>query len=210
LKSGGRTLAVLGNGIDVVYPPEHRDLARQIAESGALISEFLPGTRPERGNFPIRNRVISGMTLGTVVVEAPESSGSLQTANLAAEQGREVFAIPGNANSPNARGTNRLIQDGAKLVLSAEDILRELNIQHRNVETRQQVKKVAPSSPLEEQIVQLLARNPLHVDELSRICALSVQEVNTMLVLMELKGLVYQTAPMTYHITETVEIPHGS
>ena len=204
LDAGGRTVAVLGSGIDVIYPNQHRDLAHRIVEAGALITEFPPGTKPERGNFPMRNRIISGMTLGTVVVEAPEHSGSLGTAELAGEQGREVFAVPGNANSPNSRGSNLLIQDGARLVLDAEDILQELDLAHRATETRQAVKSIAPANAVEAAILRHLATEPLHVDELSRACALSVQEINATLALMELKGLVFQTAPMTYHIARAV------
>jgi DNA processing protein len=204
LDAGGRTIAVLGSGIDVIYPSQHRDLARRITHSGALITELPPGSKPERGNFPLRNRIISGMTLGTVVVEAPESSGSLSTANLAGEQGREVFAVPGNANSPNSRGSNQLIQDGARLVLDVDDILRELDLAHRASATRQAVKHIAPGNAIEASILRHLATEPLHVDELSRVCALTVQEINAALALMELKGLVFQTAPMTYHVARAV------
>jgi len=204
LDAGGRSIAVLGSGIDVIYPSQHRELARSMEQAGAIITEYPPGTKPERGNFPMRNRIISGMTLGTVIVEAPERSGSLLTAELAGEQGREVFAVPGNANSPNSRGCNLLIQDGARLVLSAEDILQELDLAHRASSTRQAVKRVAPANRLEETILHELATEPLHVDELSRACALSVQTINATLTLMELKGLVFQTAPMTYHVAQAV------
>jgi DNA processing protein len=200
LENRGRTIAVLGSGIDVLYPSDHRETAREIIHAGAIITEFPPGVQPERGNFPTRNRIISGMTLGTVVIEAPEQSGSLQTANLAGEQGREVFAVPGNANSPNSRGTNLLIQDGAKLVLNGEDILKELNLAHRLATTRQTVQTVAPDTPLESQLLALLTTEALHVDELSRLCQLSIKEVNATLAIMELKGMVYQVAPMTYQV----------
>lgn len=205
LNAKGRTIAVLGSGIDVLYPTENRALAKKIVQSGALVTEFAPGTSPERGNFPIRNRIISGMTLGTVVIEAPEKSGSLQTATLASEQGREVFAVPGNANSPNSRGANLLIQDGAKLVLHVDDILQELNPQHRAMETRQQVKKLMPENALEARIIHLLGPDPMHVDELSRRLDLPIHEVNALVILMELKGMLYQTVPLTYHVTGAVE-----
>ena len=204
MDGGGRTIAVLGSGIDVIYPDQHRELAAQIVDWGAVVTEFAPGTKPERGNFPVRNRIISGLTLGTVVVEAPESSGSLRTAGLAGEQGREVFAVPGNANSPNSRGSNQLIQDGARLVLDVDDILHELDLAHRATETRQAVRHIAPANQTEAAILRQLVTEPLHVDELSRMCALSVQEINAALALMELKGLVYQTAPMTYHVVRAV------
>lgn len=204
LEAKGRTIAVLGSGIDVLYPAEHRPIAEQIEKSGAVITEFPLGTKPEKSNFPIRNRIISGLTLGTVIVEAPEHSGALRTAELAAEQGRDVFAVPGNASSPNSQGTNKLIQDGATLVLNAEDILRELNLAQRKVETRQTVTKLVPDNPTEALICQQLRREPLHVDELSRACQLSIHEINATLTLMELKGMVYQIAPMTYHLTAEV------
>jgi len=198
LDCGGRTIAVLGSGIDIVYPSEHRELAKAIVHSGALLTEYAPGVEPLGVHFPARNRIISGMTLGTVIVEAPDKSGSIGTANLAGEQGREVFAVPGNANSNNSRGTNRLIQDGAKLVLDADDILKELQIAHRAAETRQVVNKLVPANAQEQMLCDLL-HEPLHVDEVCRRCGLSIKEVNAALALMELKGLVYQTAPMTYH-----------
>jgi DNA processing protein len=200
LNAGGRTIAVLGCGIDILYPSNHRHVAEKIIENGALITEFAPGTEPLPVNFPIRNRIISGMTLGTLVVEAPEKSGALQTANFAGEQGRDVFAVPGNVTSPNSMGTNMLIQDGAKLVISAEDILKELNLSQRSAETRQAVKKLMPANPVEARIMELLQTEALHVDEISRECQLSIQETNAILALMELKGLVFQSAPMTYNI----------
>ncbi len=200
LNAGGRTIAVLGCGIDILYPSNHRHVAEKIIKNGALITEFAPGTEPLPVNFPIRNRIISGMTLGTLVVEAPEKSGALQTANFAGEQGRDVFAVPGNVTSPNSMGTNMLIQDGAKLVISAEDILKELNLSQRSAETRQAVKKLMPANPVEARIMELLQTEALHVDEISRECQLSIQETNAILALMELKGLVFQSAPMTYNI----------
>ncbi len=126
LEAKGRTVAVLGCGIDVVYPREHRQLTQMIAESGALLSEFPPGTSPAPQNFPVRNRIISGMSLGTVIVEASEYSGSLITARLAMEQNREVFAVPGNLTSPQSFGPNYLIKQGAKLVQIWRDIVEEL------------------------------------------------------------------------------------
>ncbi|NJL92571.1 MAG: DNA-protecting protein DprA [Anaerolineae bacterium] len=201
LAAGGRTLAVLGTGIDVIYPPEHRQDAQAIAEAGALLTEYPPGTKPERHNFPARNRIISGLALGVLVVEAPQGSGALQTTRYAAEQGRDVFAVPGNVTSPNSYETNRLIQDGAKLVLAAEDILCEFNLAQRNLETRQTLQAVVPDSPAEGLILEKLSLEAWHVDELSRLCQLSIQETNATLALLELKGLVIQTAPMTYERT---------
>ena len=129
LDADQRTIAVMGHGIDKVYPPEHSGLAGEIAENGALVTEFALGTRPNAGNFPRRNRIMAGMTLGTLVIEAPEESGALFTARFALEENREVFALPGNVLSPSSRGANKLIQDGAaKLVMSCEDILEEFNL----------------------------------------------------------------------------------
>lgn len=198
LEQGGRTIAVLGCGIDIIYPPENRELAQQIIQQGAILSEFPPQTKPERGNFPFRNRVISGLSLGVVVVEAPEKSGALGTAHAAGEQGRDVFAVPGNANSPNSRGCNLLIQDGAKLVLESQDVLKELQLAHRTMQTRQAVQRAVPNNPLEQQLWDLLEIEALHVDDLTRQSGLPIHEINAVITLMELKGLVYQVAPMTY------------
>ncbi len=128
LRAGGRTIAVLGCGIDIVYPPEHTDLYARIAAAGAVVSEFPPGASPTRGSFPQRNRIISGLALGVVVVEAPENSGALITAEHAMEQGRDVFAVPGSVNSEQSRGTHKLLRDGARLVESVDDILEELQL----------------------------------------------------------------------------------
>jgi DNA processing protein len=133
LKGRGRTIAVLGNGVDYIYPRENRKLYEEIVEKGAVISEFPLGTPPDRKNFPVRNRIISGMSLGVVVVEASDRSGALITADLALEQGREVLAIPGNISSYTSRGTHRLIKQGAKLVETVEDILEELSISRMEV-----------------------------------------------------------------------------
>jgi DNA processing protein len=128
LDSGGRTIAVLGCGPDLVYPPENAKLAARIIENGAVVTEFAPGVQPEARNFPARNRLISGLSLGVLVTEAPDGSGALITTRFAAEQGRDVFAVPGNATSRGSLGCNRLIQDGAKLVIEPLDITTELNL----------------------------------------------------------------------------------
>jgi DNA processing protein len=198
LDAGGRTIAVLGCGIDMIYPPEHRNLAEAIIENGALVTEFPPGTPPEGKNFPVRNRTISGLSLGVVVVEAPANSGALLTADQAIEQGRDVFAVPGNVTSKSSLGTNRLIQNGAKLVISADDILDELNLTRTTVETRTQVRAVAPSNKTEEVLLHHLADEPRHIDDLCQLAGLPITQVSSALAIMELKGIVRRLEGMYY------------
>ena len=193
LAAGGRTLAVLGNGLDQVYPPEHRDLADQVAATGALLSEFPLGTPPLRLHFPRRNRIISGMSLGVVVVEAGIESGALITATHALEQGREVFAVPGRVHARYSEGCNRLIKAGAKLVESWEDILAELLPHLRPV--RRAARPEAPAIQLtteEQQLFDLLARGPLHIDALIVQAGLPGGRVASALVGLEMKGAVRQ------------------
>jgi DNA processing protein len=197
LRAGGRTIAVLGCGIDVVYPPEHRDLARSVLERGALVTEYPLGTKPEAGNFPARNRIISGLSLGTLVVEAGKRSGALITADYALEQGREVFAIPGDVHSRKSEGTNRLIQDGAaKLVISVQDILEELNL--TLVERHQEVRMAVPEDEREARILKHISAEPVHVDEIGQRTNLPISEVTSTLAMMELKGMVRQVGGMNY------------
>ena len=194
IEVGGRTIAVLGCGIDRVYPPDHAELAKQIAQHGALISEFPVGSKPEARHFPRRNRIISGLALGVLIVEAPEQSGAMITATLAAEQGREVFAVPGSVFSAASGGTNRLIQDGAKLVITVEDILDELNIALRKVEARVLTKQIAPTNVVageaEAALLRFLNAEPLPIDELVRRSSLPTSEVLGTLTLLELQGYV--------------------
>ncbi|MDX1663934.1 MAG: DNA-processing protein DprA, partial [Candidatus Promineifilaceae bacterium] len=166
VKMGGRTIAVLGSGLDCLYPPEHRNLARTIVsqEQGAVVTEYALGVQPDARNFPPRNRIISGLSLGTIVVEAGERSGALITADFALEQDREVFAVPGNVNSRASKGTNRLIQQGAKLVLGVEDVLEELNL--HMVPQQVAVQMAMPESEEEAALLKLLSVEPLHVDDL--------------------------------------------
>ena len=203
LNAGGRSLAVLGSGLDQIYPPENRGLAQAIAENGAIISEYALGTRPDANNFPPRNRLISGLSLGVVVVEAPADSGALITADCAAEQGRDVFAVPGNVTARTTAGTNRLIQNGAKLVVDGNDILDELNLTRTTVETRAQVRAVAPDTPLEAALADLLGDEPLHIDELVRRSGLAVTEVSSTLALMELKGIARRLEGMMYALAQS-------
>jgi DNA processing protein len=197
LAARGRTLAVLGCGTDVVYPPEHRHLAEQIVEQGALISEYPPGTAPDGPNFPARNRFIAALALGVLVVEAPARSGALLTANFAADQGRQVFAVPGSILGGSAEGCHALIREGATLVTSAAELLADLNL------AQQELRAEARRLPLgddetENALLRLLSAEPAHADELSRASGLPISTVNATLTIMELKGLVRQAAPMSY------------
>ncbi|GAB4566451.1 MAG: DNA-processing protein DprA [Anaerolineae bacterium] len=196
LDAGGRTLAVLGSGVDVIYPPEHRKLARAIRQAGALISEYPLGTEPESGNFPPRNRIISGLSRGVIVVEAGIKSGALITARYAAEQGRDVFAVPGNIFQRGSSGTNKLIQDGAQVALSAEDVLSALQMEQVGAHTA--ARELLPADPVEEALLAHLSDEPLHIDELARRAELPVSEVASRLTLMELKGLVRHMGGMNY------------
>jgi DNA processing protein len=196
LEAGGRTLAVLGSGLDRIYPTEHAGLAREIVGRGALLSEFPLGTPPDALNFPRRNRIISGLAMGTLVVEAGETSGALITADLALEQGRDVFAVPGSILSPASEGPNRLIKEGAKPVTCAQDILEELNL--TAVAQHEAVREALPENETEATLLRLLSSEPLHVDELGRSSALPVAQVSSALTMMELKGLVRQVGGMNY------------
>ncbi|MEK7223746.1 MAG: DNA-processing protein DprA [Pseudomonadota bacterium] len=192
LEAGGKTIAVAGTGLDRVYPARHRDLAHEIVKHGALVSEFPLGTPPLPENFPVRNRIISGLSLGTLVVEAALQSGSLITARMANEQGREVFAIPGSIHAPQARGCHALIRQGAKLVETAQDILEELG--PLAGVALQAAHETTPSAPqLEATMVTLLehiGHDPVSVDVLIERSGLTAEAVSSMLLQMELNGLV--------------------
>lgn len=196
LKAGGRSLAVLGSGVDVVYPPENRQLGEQISTQGALISDYPPGTQPDGANFPARNRIISGLSLATVVIEAGDTSGALITATFAVEQGREVFAVPGNINAPQSRGANRLVQQGAHPLLKVEDVLEVLHLQQANA--HQAARKVLPGDPLEAKLLAVISGQPLHVDDICERAILPIEQVSATLVMMELKGMVRQVGGMNY------------
>ena len=188
LRAGGRTIAVMGSGIDVVYPSEHHALFRAIPTRGAVVTELPMGAQPDAENFPNRNRIISGLTLGTVIVEATEKSGSLITAALAAEQGREVFAVPGTVGE-HTRGTHRLIREGAKLTERVEDILEEI--------APLLLRRPAPAAPvellpLEATIVDCLRHDTVHVDDIITRCGLPPATVLQTLLALELKGVVQQ------------------
>lgn len=198
LNAKGRTIAVLGNGIDRIYPAENRTLSERITHRGAIISEFRLGTPPSAHNFPRRNRLMSGLALAVLVVEAPERSGALITAETALEQGREVFAIPANIFNPAGTGTNRLIQDGAKLVTGVEDILNELDVTIEHMVTHQQTQTIAPGNDTEKLLLNILDVEPIHIDDIIRISKLSTDNVISTLTILELKGLAQQVGPMQY------------
>ncbi len=196
LEAGGRTLAVLGNGLDMVYPPEHRQLAAQIMQQGALISEQAPGVQPEAKNFPARNRIISGLSMAVVVVEGRWSSGAVITAKQAIEQGREVFAVPGSILSANSEGPNRLIKEGATPLLDVNDILETLNL--TQVVQQLDVLEVMPVDPVESAVLEHLSTEPQHIDEIGRKMQMAAPEVASALAMLELKGLVRQVGGMQY------------
>jgi DNA processing protein len=220
LEGGGRTIAVLGNGVDIVYPPENAELMDRITRQGAVISQFAMGIKPSKGHFPYRNRIISGMSQGTVIVEAPLTSGALITARQAAEQGREVFAVPGQVGVNNSQGPHALIREGAKLIETVEDILVELELPaasyqapgpsapaspvHREHPEQKACAAPAPKaepaaptsvatlSSLEQDVVSVLSPEGSFVDEIAAACQISVSEALSSLTLLELKGLVRQ------------------
>ncbi len=196
LNAGGRTLAVLGCGVDRIYPPENRRLAERIISNGALISDYPMGTPPEGQNFPPRNRIISGLSLAVVIVEAGLTSGALITASFAADQGREVFAVPGNIRAAQSKGTNRLIQEGAHPLLDPQEVLEALNL--TMVAEHRSARLVLPADPVEAQLFQVLNQEPMHIDEIRARTDMPIEKVSATLALMELKGMVRQVGGMQY------------
>lgn len=199
LNNNGITIAVAGNGLDVVYPARHRDLAHQIAEQGALISEFPPGTPPSANNFPRRNRIISGLCLGTLVVEAALNSGSLITAKYAMEQGREVFASPGSILNPLSRGCHKLIKEGAKLVEDVNDILEEINIMADVQSTPMTIETNPDLEKDHEKLLKNIAYDPTPVDTLVELTGESPASIASMLLVLELKGYISSEAGGCYY-----------
>src|SRR3989449_3907718 len=212
LASGGRTVAVLGCGLDVDYPSGHASLRTEITGSGAVLTEFAPGTAPFATNFPRRNRIISGLALGVVVVEAAEDSGSLITARLALEQGREVFAVPGPIDAQTSRGPHGLLKQGAKLVETVDDIVEELLPQLETMRTplsqdfvamgagrrRPFAPKPPDLSPEEQVVLRVIGREPRHLDDLTEQSRLPAAEVARILLGLELKALVHQLPGQQY------------
>jgi len=196
LKVGGRTIGVLGSGVDKIYPPEHRVLSEQIMAHGAIISDYATGTPPEASNYPPRNRIISGLSLAVVVIEAGETSGALITAEFAAEQGREVFAVPGSILAPQSKGTNKLIQKGALPLLSVNDLMPALDI--TRIGDQKIARKIMPADTTEAKLLSVLGSEPLHVDEIRNQSELPIEKVSAALALMELKGMVRQVGGMNY------------
>lgn len=190
VQADGKTVAVLGSGVDVIYPDENKALSEQIVDHGALVSEFPMGTKPDAPHFPRRNRIIAGMSLATLVIEAGSKSGALITADLALDNGRDVFALPGGINNPTSIGCNRLIQQGAKLVMSIEDIVEELN------GGRLRAKKTEPTVPLnekEQRVFSVLTGEPQHIDKIAGLCQMSIADTLGVLLTLELKNIVTQT-----------------
>jgi DNA processing protein len=196
LKAGGRTIAVLGSGVDVIYPPENRLLAEQVIQHGALISDYPVGTQPEGVNFPPRNRIISGLARATVVIEAGEKSGALITATFAAEQGRDVLAVPGTIHAPQSKGANRLIQQGARPLLAMQDVLDAIDFEH--AQEHYQARTLFPTDENESAILRVLSDEPLSLDEIGIQSGLPIEKVSSTLVMMELKGMVSQVGGLSY------------
>lgn len=196
LEAGGRTIAVLPCGADMTYPERNRELAERIAERGALVSEFPLGLRPTPQLFPVRNRLISGLARGVLVVEAGAKSGALITVDYALEQGRDVFAVPGSIFSRMSEGTNRLLLSGAGVVTSARDMLDALNMSA--ADSQRDVRAAIPEDPAESAMLMLVSYEPQHADALARLAQLPIAAVSATLAVLELKGLVRQAAPMQY------------
>ncbi|MCW8803816.1 MAG: DNA-processing protein DprA [Ignavibacteriaceae bacterium] len=193
IKSGGRTIAVIGSGLDVIYPPENKKLFDKIAESGAVISEFSLGTKPDAPNFPRRNRIISGLSLGVVVIETGATGGAMQTAAFALDQNREVFALPGNVGVRQSEGTNLLIQKSeAELLISAKDVINELELKLKPVLGKNIPKQQIDLSFFEEKIINVLNSEPLQIDRIATLAHMTTSECLVNLLSLEFKGLVKQ------------------
>ncbi len=196
LEASGITVAVLGCGIDRDYPAAHAELARRICERGLIVSEYEPGVEPAPWRFPARNRIIAGLSLGVIVIEAPSRSGALITVDFAADQGRDVFAVPGSIFSAASAGCHRLLRDGARPVTCADDVLEELNLGARQSQVA--VQQAMPLEEDERRLLALLTGDPQHIDEVAAASARPIHEVNALLVTLELKGLVRNAGAQHY------------
>ena len=194
IEAGGRTIAVLGSGLDHIYPPEHRKLANSISEAGAVITDYPLGTRPEGGNFPPRYRIISGLSLAVIVVQAGERSGALITSNFAAEQGKDVFAVPGRIYDHGSKGANRLISEGAFPATSIDDVLEVLNL---DVIARA-APAALPEDKTERLVLSSLGSEPIHIDELRARCELPIAQLTACLSILEIRGQARQVGGMHY------------
>ncbi len=228
MRGHGRSIAVMGTGIDLIYPSRNEKLWQNMSQSGLILTEFSPGTKPEPQNFPQRNRIISGLSLGVLVIEATENSGSLITARMALEQNREVFAIPGPINYPSFRGCNALIRNGAILVRSAEDILQELQpvlekewagdgLQDQDIYSRAapaEDKKVVPKqnlsydlNPEELSLFKIIQGDyKIHIDDISQQTGQNISNISQLLIKLELKGLIKQLPGMYYTLSSKPRI----
>ena len=202
IQDGGRTLAVLGCGVEQVYPAEHKKLAEQLVEHGALLSDYAPGTRPEAANFPPRNRIISGLSQATIVIEAGDTSGALITATFAVEQGRDVIAVPGSIYAPQSKGTNRLISQGAFPYTGPDSLESLLNLNpKRRYSVRQEIK---PENEIEAGLIQVMSSSAaMHIDELVSASGLGIEKISAALTMMELRGIINHDGGMVYSLRET-------
>jgi len=199
LESAGRTVAVMASGVDIIYPPEHRQLAERIVESGALVSDYPPGAKPDAPNFPARNRIISGLSLATIVIEAPSRSGALITVGFAADQGRDVYAVPGSILSAASEGSNRLLRQGAIPLTSAADLLEDLKLAPSVVEEPEQI--AFPMTDDERSLYALVTSEPQHIDELAYGAGFTIAAASALLTMLELKGLVINAGAQHYMAT---------
>jgi DNA processing protein len=200
VRSGGRSIAVMGSGIDVSYPSENRGLFERMSRSGAVLSEFAPGTPPGRENFPRRNRLISGLSMGVLVVEAASRSGALITARHALDQGKEVFSVPGNISSSASSGTNDLIKQGAKVVLRVEDIIEEIAPKLKGIAINRKKVEMAALTEEEKALYDIMSPEPRHIDAISRESGMPVSKALGLLLGLELKDVVRQAEGKKFHI----------
>lgn len=206
LQAGGKTVAVMACGLDMVYPPEHAKLAREISESGAVLSEQPLGAQPRADLFPRRNRILSGLSLGVLIVEGDLKSGAMITAKMALEQNREVFAVPGSVFSPQSRGPNDLIRSGAKLVASVDDILDELNL--TTLPQQIELQEALPATDTEADLLRHISKEPVHIDEVCRESGLPASTVSSLLAMMELKGLIRDVGSRAYVRAREQRVPY--